>query len=204
MEWIVDCLRFIGLTVSWRKAGRPQERVKQACRKIGIGIKLNALSMSACGVLAAAQERAQLLALRLAQFDPVSYIPRCPRRLRAQQMNQMPDVCLPACQPGFTQKQGQYLAFIHAYTRVLGRPPAEADLQRHYRITPPSVHQMVLTLERAGLIRRQPCRARSIEVLVPQRRRQLRRVWNVDPMTGARQSPPAQESLSSRTFRGSP
>ena len=67
---------------------------------------------------------------------------------------------------GFTDKQGQYLAFIDAYTRVNGRPPAEADLQRHFRVSPPSVHQMVLTLERAGLIRRQPGLARSIEVLV--------------------------------------
>jgi hypothetical protein len=33
--------------------------------------------------------------------------------------------------PSFTAKQRQYLAFIHAYTLlVLGRPPAEADLQR--------------------------------------------------------------------------
>jgi DNA-binding MarR family transcriptional regulator len=66
----------------------------------------------------------------------------------------------------FTATQGQYLAFIDAYTRVHGRPPAEADLQRHFRVSPPSVHQMVLTLERAGLIRRQPGVARSIEVLV--------------------------------------
>src|SRR5258705_12940388 len=72
----------------------------------------------------------------------------------------------PACASGFTPKQGQYLAFIHAYTLVIGRPPAEADLQRHFRVTPPSVHQMVLTLERAGLIRRRPGVARSIEVLV--------------------------------------
>jgi len=28
--------------------------------------------------------------------------------------------------PGFTPKQGQYLAFIHAYTLVNGRPPAQA------------------------------------------------------------------------------
>ena len=69
-------------------------------------------------------------------------------------------------EPGFTPKQGQYLAFIHAYTRVLGRPPAEADLQRYFGVSPPSVHQMVLALERAGLIRRQPGVARSIEVLV--------------------------------------
>src|SRR5215207_3125223 len=68
--------------------------------------------------------------------------------------------------PCFTDKQGQYLAFIHAYTLVLGRPPAEADMQRHFRVTPPSVHQMVLTLERAGLIRRQPGVARSIELLI--------------------------------------
>jgi Mn-dependent DtxR family transcriptional regulator len=66
----------------------------------------------------------------------------------------------------FTEKQGQYLAFIHAYSRMFRRPPAEADMQRHFRVSPPSVHQMVLTLERAGLIRRQPGVARSIELMV--------------------------------------
>jgi len=66
----------------------------------------------------------------------------------------------------FTDKQGQYLAFIHAYTLVIGRPPAETDLQRHFHVTPPSVHQMVLTLECIGLIRRRPGVARSIELLV--------------------------------------
>ena len=81
-------------------------------------------------------------------------------------MNHMPEVCLPASAPGFTPKQGQYLAFIHAYTLVLGRPPAEADLQRFFQVTPPSVHQMVLTLERTGLIQRQPGIARSMRVLV--------------------------------------
>jgi DNA-binding MarR family transcriptional regulator len=69
--------------------------------------------------------------------------------------------------PSFTPKQGQYLAFIDAYTRVNRRPPAEADIQRHFGVTPPSVHQMILTLERAGFIRRQPGVARSIEVLIP-------------------------------------
>ena len=38
----------------------------------------------------------------------------------------------PLAVPSVTPKQGQYLAFIYAYTRVLGRPPAEADLQRHF------------------------------------------------------------------------
>lgn len=68
--------------------------------------------------------------------------------------------------PGFTTKQGQYLAFIYAYTRVLGRPPAEADIQRYFAVSPPTVHQMVLTLERGGWIRRTPGVARSIDVLV--------------------------------------
>jgi DNA-binding MarR family transcriptional regulator len=67
----------------------------------------------------------------------------------------------------FTQKQGQYLAFISVYARIFRQAPAEADMQRHFRVTPPSVHQMVLGLERAGLIRRQPGVARTIQVLVP-------------------------------------
>jgi hypothetical protein len=56
----------------------------------------------------------------------------------------------------FTAKQGQYLAFIHLYTRLHRRPPAETDMQEYFRVSPPSVHQMVLTLERGGFIRRQP------------------------------------------------
>jgi Mn-dependent DtxR family transcriptional regulator len=69
-------------------------------------------------------------------------------------------------QKPFTPKQGQYLAFIHLYMRLHRRPPAETDMQQYFRVTPPSVHQMVLTLERAGLIRRQPRTPRSIELLV--------------------------------------
>jgi SOS-response transcriptional repressor LexA len=81
-----------------------------------------------------------------------------------------------ASDPSFTDKQGQYLAFIDAYTRVNGRPPAETDMRRHFRVSPPSVHQMVLTLERAGLIRREPGVARSIQVLVAPERLPLLRL----------------------------
>jgi len=66
-----------------------------------------------------------------------------------------------------TDKQGQYLAFIYVYARMFHHAPAEADMQRHFRVTPPSVHQMVLALERDGLITRQPGVARSISILVP-------------------------------------
>jgi Mn-dependent DtxR family transcriptional regulator len=68
--------------------------------------------------------------------------------------------------PTFTDKQGQYLAFIHAYTLIIGRPPAEADMQRFFAVTPPSVHQMVLNLERQGFISREPGVARSIKLRV--------------------------------------
>lgn len=68
--------------------------------------------------------------------------------------------------PAFTGKQGQYLAFIHGYTLVMGRPPAEADIQRFFAVTPPTVHQMLLTLERLGLIVRTPGRARSIQLRI--------------------------------------
>lgn len=66
----------------------------------------------------------------------------------------------------FTDKQGQYLAFIHAYALAIGRPPAEADIQRFFAVTPPSVLQMVLTLERKGFITRKPGSARSIRLLI--------------------------------------
>ncbi len=50
---------------------------------------------------------------------------------------------------------------------VNGCAPAEAEMQRFFQITPPSVHSMVLTLERRGLIRRVPGQARSITLIVP-------------------------------------
>ncbi|WP_342724208.1 hypothetical protein AAFG07_34830 [Bradyrhizobium sp. B097] len=40
-------------------------------------------------------------------------------------------------------------------------------MQRHFRVSSPSVHQMIVTLERDGLIRRQAGAPRSIEILVP-------------------------------------
>jgi len=71
----------------------------------------------------------------------------------------------PSAKP-FTPMQGQYLTFIHLYTRLHRTPPAETDMQEYFRVSPPSVHQMVLTLEGAGFIGRKPRTPRSIEVLV--------------------------------------
>lgn len=66
----------------------------------------------------------------------------------------------------FTEKQGQYFAFIYYYAKLNGRPPAKTDMQRYFRVTPPSVHQMVLTLEANGLIERAPGQGRSIRLLI--------------------------------------
>jgi Mn-dependent DtxR family transcriptional regulator len=67
----------------------------------------------------------------------------------------------------FTKLQCQYLAFIVAYTKLNRRAPAEADFQRYFEVTPASVHNMIVTLELHGLIKRTLGRARSIEILAP-------------------------------------
>ena len=72
-----------------------------------------------------------------------------------------------ATTPGFTETQGQYLAFIHTYVLLNRQAPAEADFQRFFCVTAPSVHSMIKQLERLGFIRRTPRQARSIELLVP-------------------------------------
>jgi DNA-binding MarR family transcriptional regulator len=66
----------------------------------------------------------------------------------------------------FTAKQGQYLAFIYHFTKIHRRPPAEADLREYFRVSPPAVHEMILTLERRGFINRVPGQARSVTVRV--------------------------------------
>jgi predicted RNase H-like HicB family nuclease len=73
----------------------------------------------------------------------------------------------PTIKPRYTELQGRYLAFIDAYMKMHRQPPAESDLQRHFRVTPPSVHQMILTLHRKRLIERTPGAARSIRVVLP-------------------------------------
>src|SRR5437867_3116115 len=66
----------------------------------------------------------------------------------------------------FTEKQGRYLAFIHRYQQIYFRSPAESDIQRHFLVSPPTIHQMLQRLERLGLIARTPGQARSIRLLV--------------------------------------
>jgi Mn-dependent DtxR family transcriptional regulator len=40
-------------------------------------------------------------------------------------------------------------------------------MQNYFKVSPPSVHQMVLTLEANGFIERVPGQGRSIRLLIP-------------------------------------
>jgi len=65
-----------------------------------------------------------------------------------------------------TKKQGQYLSFIYYYTKLNKKPPAESDFQKYFEVSPPSVHNMIITLEEKGYISRIPNTSRSIKLLL--------------------------------------
>lgn len=67
----------------------------------------------------------------------------------------------------FTPRQGQFLAFIHLYWKLHRRGPAETDMTKFFRVTPPSIHGMVVKLEELGLVTREQGVARSVRVAVP-------------------------------------
>jgi|AntAceMinimDraft_15_1070371.scaffolds.fasta_scaffold42431_2 repressor LexA len=47
----------------------------------------------------------------------------------------------------YTEKQGQYLAFIYYLKKINRIAPSELDMQKYFRVTPPTVHQMIIKLE---------------------------------------------------------
>jgi SOS-response transcriptional repressor LexA len=67
-----------------------------------------------------------------------------------------------------THRQGQFLAFIHLYRKLHRRAPSEAEMMQFFRVTPPSVHSMIVKLHELGLIEREPGVARTIRVVVPE------------------------------------
>jgi repressor LexA len=64
----------------------------------------------------------------------------------------------------YTAKQGQYIFY---YAKIHRLAPAESDMQNYFKVSPPSVHQMVLTLESNGFIERVPGQSRTIRLLIP-------------------------------------
>ena len=88
---------------------------------------------------------------------------RINREQRAELAAAQPAAAIEGSRP-FTVKQGQYLAFIYYYSKIHGTPPAEADFQQYFRVTPSVVHQMIKTLHTHGFIDREPGKARSIKL----------------------------------------
>jgi Mn-dependent DtxR family transcriptional regulator len=68
----------------------------------------------------------------------------------------------------WTETQGQYLAFIFYYTKINRIPPAQRDFQNFFSVSPPTVHQMILILEKKGFISRTPNTPRSLNLLIPE------------------------------------
>lgn len=68
----------------------------------------------------------------------------------------------------FTPTQGRYLAFIHQYIQLHGGSPSESEIAQALRVMPPSVNQMIRSLEQRGLISRVPGQARSVKILLPE------------------------------------
>jgi hypothetical protein len=66
----------------------------------------------------------------------------------------------------YTPKEGQYLAFIHYYTKIHRQCPAELDMRQYFQVSPPAVHDMVVKLEKHGFISRGPGVPRSIRLLL--------------------------------------
>jgi len=68
----------------------------------------------------------------------------------------------------FIPTQGRYLAFIQGYIGRHGYSPAESEIAEAMCVSPPSVNQMVKTLEKKGLVLRHPGQPRSLQILVPE------------------------------------
>lgn len=66
----------------------------------------------------------------------------------------------------FTDRQGQFLAFIHLYRKLHHQGPAELDMMKYFRVSPPAVHGMVVKLEQQGLVKRERGVPRSVRVVI--------------------------------------
>ena len=58
------------------------------------------------------------------------------------------------------------MASIYRYTKVHRQASAETDLQEYFQVSPLTLHKMIKTLDRNGLIERTAGEDRSIRLLV--------------------------------------
>jgi hypothetical protein len=72
--------------------------------------------------------------------------------------------------PAFTRRQGQFLAFLRWYRKLHRHSPAETDFACYFRVTPATVHSMIVKLSELGLITRDPGTPRSLCLAIPEER----------------------------------
>ena len=90
--------------------------------------------------------------------------PRGPMALLPRPPWARPRVRCPNCGLRFEREEGFFTGvYLVNYSFVA---PSEAEMQSYFSVSPPSVHQMVLTLESNGFIERTPGKARSIRLLL--------------------------------------
>ena len=135
-----------------RPRPRCSSRSSRRVSRLGCEQDLRALQPSK-RTLSRLNEAPKLLAFLDRQRDAVPYVhDGLPRTID----HAAAPMSIDSSAPRFTETQGQYLAFIYYYCLVNRRPPAEADIQAFFRVTPPSVHRMVIELEQRGLIQPHP------------------------------------------------
>lgn len=69
---------------------------------------------------------------------------------------------------GFTEKQGQYLAFINKFIKTNGHSPKLSDFVNQFCVGSTSVYRILVKLEEKGFIKRSPQKTHSIELLIPE------------------------------------
>jgi hypothetical protein len=101
------------------------------------------------------------------QHETVAVPKQAPKHPSRKHLRRVASATPTSSRPQFTQRQGQFLAFIHLYRKLRRQGPAELDMVKFFGVTPPSVHGMVVKLEQLGLVIRTPGVARSIRVTIP-------------------------------------
>ena len=61
--------------------------------------------------------------------------------------------------------QARYLDYIAAYTKLHRQSPSQLEIQKYLQVAAPTVHQMILRLEKLGFLTRVPGQARSLKVV---------------------------------------
>lgn len=70
--------------------------------------------------------------------------------------------------PGdYSPRQGQFIAFIHHYTKVSGQAPTDRDVERYFKISSSAAREMIERLEWGKFVACSDTKPRTLRVLIP-------------------------------------